>query len=155
VSTTGVPPGNCVTHGYHGMVACPRCSSSVGTFTPLFTPRSVADRLAAAEREIATLRDVIRRYVVAVSRAPGNRDEDEIAAASEALVAVLAGSGTGQDVSSNHSLAKTREAIGEVGEVDANGATSGGSAPGVHTPAGLPGTAAGSDGRAGDTPKGE
>lgn len=32
---TAAPPGNCVTHGWHGMTTCPRCSSSAGPFTPL------------------------------------------------------------------------------------------------------------------------
>ena len=32
---TAVPPGNCVTHGYHGLAACPRCSSSTLPAAPI------------------------------------------------------------------------------------------------------------------------
>ena len=35
MSSTAVPPGNCVTHGYHGRVACPRCSTSAIPPAPL------------------------------------------------------------------------------------------------------------------------
>lgn len=42
-------------------------------------------------RQIARLTEKIRRYFVAIGRAPGNRDENEIAKATEALVAVLSG----------------------------------------------------------------
>lgn len=56
--STAVPPGTCVTHGWHGQPFCPRCSTSTlqpGTFTavtpdpePTTTVRLIA-RLRAAQ----------------------------------------------------------------------------------------------------------
>lgn len=41
-SSTAVPPGNCVTHGYHGRVTCPKCSTSVIPPAPLAQTPSAA-----------------------------------------------------------------------------------------------------------------
>src|SRR5262249_24167272 len=43
VSSTAIPPGNCPTHGYHGCVCCPRCSSSAIPPARLSPSRSHTD----------------------------------------------------------------------------------------------------------------
>jgi hypothetical protein len=52
---------------------------------------ALEEERAAAEAALAETRAAIRAYVLAIGRAPGNRDEAEVTRASEALVAAAEG----------------------------------------------------------------
>jgi hypothetical protein len=55
MSASAVPPGTCVTHGWHGMTMCPRCSSSAGPFTPL-APAVTVDARTVTDLETTALK---------------------------------------------------------------------------------------------------
>jgi hypothetical protein len=53
------------------------------------TQERVVEWAARLEEQLETAHETVRRYVVEISRAPGNRDQDAIDAASQALVALV------------------------------------------------------------------
>lgn len=59
-SSTAVPAGNCVTHGYHGRVACPRCSTS--THPPLALSQPSTDDGALEDAKVK-LRWIVEKPV--------------------------------------------------------------------------------------------